>query len=285
MPTPLQTCRLCPRNCGVDRTQGTSDAWCRLGPEVWVYKSLLSVGEESVLRPTWLVDLGGCSLRCVFCSEWDHVVEPASRGAIALTADWFGSELARMKARGATSVSAVGGEPTVSAVGWLDVWHAVPERARLPLVWNSNGLLTEQSWQLLAPEVACWVVDAKTFAPSCTEQLLGGFGDSYLGLLDWTLRHITAQPRRSPLPTLIVRHLLMPGHLACCTLPLLTWLAERIGEAPLNLMTTFVPTGPAQHPSAPWSELKRWNTAQDQQVALAAAQRALPVVWHNGQLR
>lgn len=283
MPSPLQTCHLCPRHCGADRTRGPANAYCRLGPEAWVYKSLLSLGEEAALRPTWLVDLGGCSLRCVFCSEWQHVVDPTGHGAIALTADWFASELVRMKARGATSVSAVGGEPTVSAVGWLDVWQTIPAAERLPLVWNSNGLLTDQSWQLLAPEVACWVLDAKTYAPACTAQLLGGFGHSYLDLLDKSLQWIAAQPQRSALPPLIVRHLLMPGHLDCCTLPLLDWLAERIGTAPLNLMTTYVPTGPSKHQGAPWPGLRRWNTPQDQQLGLAAAKKALPVVWHNGQ--
>lgn len=281
-PSPLADCRLCPRDCRVDRTRSAEGAFCRLGPEAWVYKSLLSLGEEAALRPTWLVDLGGCSLRCVFCSEWDHVVDPRSHGAIPLDAGWLRRELAAMRARGATSVSAVGGEPTVSAVGWLDAWQQVPSEERLPLVWNSNGLLTAQSRALLEPEVACWVLDAKTFEPTCTQQLLGGFGSTYLELLADSLAMAARQPQRSGLPPLIVRHLLMPGHLRCCTEPLLRWLAPQLGRQPLNLMTTYVPTGPALLPQSKRRELRHWNTHADQQAALALARSLLPVVWLDG---
>jgi putative pyruvate formate lyase activating enzyme len=278
----LADCDLCPRHCHVDRTTASSGGFCRLGPDALVYKSLLSLGEEAPLRPTWLVDLGGCSLRCVFCSEWSHVVDPAHGTTVPVTADWLRSELARQRAAGATSVSCVGGDPTVSAVGWLAAWHTIPVAERLPLVWNCNGLLTNQSLDLLLPEVACWVLDAKTFEPACTQRILGGFGQQYLTELAATLQVLRALPEQGPLPRLIVRHLLLPGHLECCTAPLLAWLAPRLGQTPLNLMTIYVPTGPTILPHSRSAELQRWNNRQDKEQALALARTLLPVVWLDG---
>jgi putative pyruvate formate lyase activating enzyme len=278
----LADCDLCPRHCHVDRTTASSGGFCRLGPDALVYKSLLSLGEEAPLRPTWLVDLGGCALRCVFCSEWSHVVDPAHGTTVPVTADWLRSELARQRAAGATSVSCVGGDPTVSAVGWLAAWHTIPVAERLPLVWNCNGLLTNQSLDLLLPEVACWVLDAKTFEPACTQRILGGFGQQYLTELAATLQVLRALPEQGPLPRLIVRHLLLPGHLECCTAPLLAWLAPRLGQTPLNLMTIYVPTGPAILPHSRSAELQRWNNRQDKEQALALARTLLPVVWLDG---
>ncbi len=278
----LADCDLCPRHCHVDRTTASDGAFCRLGPDALVYKSLLSFGEEAPLRPTWLVDLGGCSLRCVFCSEWPHLVDPAHGGAVPVTPDWLRTELARQRAAGATSVSCVGGDPTVSAAGWLAAWHTIAAAERLPLVWNCNGLLTAQSLKLLVPEVDCWVVDAKTFDPACTRRILGGFGQHYLSELAATLQVVSALPERGPLPRLIVRHLLMPGHLTCCTAPLLAWLAPRLGQTPLNLMTTYVPTGPAILPHSRSAELQRWNSRQDKEEALALARNLLPIVWLDG---
>ena len=40
---------------------------------------------------------------------------------------------------------------------------------------------------------------------------------------------------------LIVRHLLMPGHLDCCTRPVLTALARHVPDATVNLMTGYRP--------------------------------------------
>ena len=40
--------------------------------------------------------------------------------------------------------------------------------------------------------------------------------------------------------TVLVRHLLMPGHFDCCTAPVLTWLAERPALA-VSLLTQYLP--------------------------------------------
>jgi putative pyruvate formate lyase activating enzyme len=38
-----------------------------------------------------------------------------------------------------------------------------------------------------------------------------------------------------------IRHLVMPNHVACCTYPVLEWIAERVPVAPVNVMAQFHP--------------------------------------------
>jgi putative pyruvate formate lyase activating enzyme len=39
----------------------------------------------------------------------------------------------------------------------------------------------------------------------------------------------------------LIRHLLMPGHVDCCTRPVLEWLSSHLPEALINLMTGYKP--------------------------------------------
>jgi putative pyruvate formate lyase activating enzyme len=48
---------------------------------------------------------------------------------------------------------------------------------------------------------------------------------------------------------MIVRHLMLPGHLECCTLPVLDWLAKNTPNAAVNIMGQYHPAHHAlEHP-------------------------------------
>ncbi len=272
----LRDCRLCPRDCRVDRSAGPQGAFCRLGADAWVYKELLSFGEEAALGgPTWLVDVGGCSLRCLFCSEWTHVVRPAADPAHRLQVDWFAQQHRRRKAQGARTLSVVGGDPTPSAPAVLAALAAVPDA--LPLVWNCNGLVADQAWELLAPTVAVWSIDAKFGNGRCAQALAGVRGFDALAEVEKALMRAVRQPRRGSLPSLIVRHLLMPGHLDCCTEPVADRLAVLLagcepGRAVVNWMTAYVPPMDGR---SRVSALPGWPTAGEVERGIAIGRARL----------
>lgn len=230
----LAECRLCPRACGVDRRGSRRGAFCQLDERAWVYKELLSLGEEAALSPTWLVDVGGCSLRCLYCSEWPQVVQPQRGGAVPLEPSWFAARMARRKAQGARTLTLVGGEPTVNLPALLAALAACD--APLPVVWNSNGLVAAQARALLQGVVAVWSLDAKFGNPQCAQRISGLDADIAHPAWQQTAQLALAQAAHGDLPTLVVRHLLMPGHLECCTRPVLQRLAQIAAHAPPGLM-------------------------------------------------
>ena len=279
-------CRLCPRDCGVDRLDGPAGAYCGLGRRALVYKSLLSHGEEAAIGPTWLLDLSGCSLRCLFCTEWAHVTDPGAPPGGWLSPKWFAATHERMRGRGACSVSFVGGDPGVNLLGLLEALAAVPAPQRMPVVFNSNGWLAPAALTAMQGVVDCWVIDLKFAAQACAQRLAAAVGIDYLEAVSDTLDGVQAghaPTTASALPTLLIRHLLMPGHLHCCTLPTIERVAARWPNATFNLMTMYLPFGPAQRPLAGSPELSGVNREEDKRSAIDAAKRQLPRLLVDGQ--
>ncbi len=277
-----ENCRLCARECGVNRHHGRV-GFCRLDLEAPCYKALLSHGEEPELSPTALLALGGCSLRCLGCPEWDHVVEPWRAPAVPLRADWLAARLTRWIAGGARTLSFVGGEPTVHLPAVLKTLAELPPSLRLPVVWNTNGVLGPGAFALLRDVVACWVVDYKVVDDGAARRLLGAGSLAYVAEVEATLDRIEAaatpsaagSPGGDGLPRLLIRHLLVPGELERSTLPLLERLSQRWPSAVVNLMLMWLPHGPALSAAAGPTALRRVNLDAERAIAIAEATRLL----------
>jgi putative pyruvate formate lyase activating enzyme len=78
-----------------------------------------------------------------------------------------------------------------------------------------------------------WVADFKFGNDQCARRLAGVNG--YLRIvrenLLWANRHTR----------LLVRHLLMPGHVDCCWKPVAEWLAAHLPDVRVSLRTAFWP--------------------------------------------
>ena len=261
----------------MDRHTGAAGAWCKLGVDAYAYKELLSHGEEACIGPTWLIDLSGCSLRCLFCTEWTHVTQPTAAPAVPLRSGWFQRRLAHHTSRGARTLSFVGGEPTVNIAAVLAVLAEVPPAQQLPIVWNSNGLIGADAWPLLTDLVHTWLIDLKVHAAPAAARLLGAGDLDYGAEVRATLDRV--HPTRPPdlanpgaaMPTLIIRHLLMPRGLTSDTLPLLHEIAARWPNAVVNLMTMYLPFGPARQQLSTAPELAELVPAAAREKAVSAA--------------
>ncbi len=69
----LASCRVCPRNCAVDRLTDERRV-CNTGRFAAVSSAFPHFGEEDCLRGwngSGTIFFGLCNLRCVFCQNWD----------------------------------------------------------------------------------------------------------------------------------------------------------------------------------------------------------------------
>ena len=64
----MSECRLCPRTCGVDRTQATG--FCGAASDVEVSAVCVHRGEEPPLNPIVNVFFSHCNLQCIYCQNW-----------------------------------------------------------------------------------------------------------------------------------------------------------------------------------------------------------------------
>ncbi|MGM0574618.1 MAG: radical SAM protein [Myxococcota bacterium] len=213
----------------MDRLAGDR-GYCGLGAEGRVYKEYLHLGEERRLVPSHTVYLTGCSMRCAFCSDLGPVRRPEAHG-VALSPRALAARIAKRRAQGARNVNFVGGVPDVNLLYALrTLAHCPPDTH---VVWNTNLWTTEAVIRQLEGVVGTWLVDHKFGSDRCALELAGvrGYTDRLERLL----------PMAASTGRLVVRHLLMPGHLECCTRPVLEWLGRHLPDAGVNLMTGYQP--------------------------------------------
>lgn len=221
-------CDVCAERCGVDRHAGPAGT-CGLGTSARIYKEYIHFGEERRLLPSHTIYFTGCSLRCAFCSDWDQVVSPLNHG-VEVPPAALARRIAQRRAEGATNVNLVGGVPDVNLLYILKVLSHCPDDTHV--VWNTNLWSTPEVLAKLDGIVGTWLADFKFGHDTCARKLARV--DDYVATLTTLLLQV--RPER-----LLVRHLLMPGHLECCTIPVLDWLAAHRPKVAINLMTGYEP--------------------------------------------
>lgn len=232
----LEHCDLCAHRCGVDRIAGARGP-CGAGSSARVFLAQTEMVDERSLCPVFAVSFSGCDLRCDFCitgrSSWDtaagSVVSGPGVGSEPL--DELASSARRALQSGAHSIMILGGEPTLHLPTVLDFVARLPDDAQL--IWKTNAHGTESARQLLEGLFDVWVADYKFGQDSCAERLarVPRYTDVVRENLRWASRN----------SRLIVRHLLMPGHLDCCWIPVARWLAEELPGIEVSLRDGFWP--------------------------------------------
>jgi putative pyruvate formate lyase activating enzyme len=224
----LARCTLCPWDCRVDRLAGEL-GFCGLGRDAFYTKELLHFGEEAEIRPSHTIFLTGCSLRCVYCMTGDSVVRPHTGRRVEPAA--MAARIGERAREGARSISFVGGNPDQNLLPILEVLNACD--VDLPVVWNSNLYGSVELMELLEGVVDIHLADLKYGNDHCAQR--SSSVPRYWETVTRNLRTAARDARA------IVRHLLLPGHHDCCTVPVLRWLAENLPGVPVNLMTQYRP--------------------------------------------
>jgi len=187
------------------------------------------VTDELELIPTFAVTLSGCDLRCDFCITGAESWNP--RAGVGLNVGEMAARAKRALDHGTRTVMVLGGEPTIHLHAALELVAALPESARL--IWKTNAHGSAQARELLDGMFDVWLADFKFGNDDCARQLAKVSG--YVGIVQENLLWANAQSE------LIVRHLLMPGHLDCCWKPVAEWLAENLPRVKVNLRSGFWP--------------------------------------------
>ncbi|MBI2929709.1 MAG: radical SAM protein [Verrucomicrobia bacterium] len=286
----LANCHLCAHHCGVNRLAGERGL-CHAGAETRVFIAQTEVSDELELIPTFAIALSGCDLRCAFCitgkESWNpRAGEPLDAARIAKRA-----EVAL--AAGARTIMLLGGEPTIHLPAALEIVAALPDDAKL--IWKTNAHGSAQARALLDGLFDVWLADYKFGNDACAARLarIPDYTRVVQENLLWMSgRSVAADVRRlcgnsinrNPKSEnggassrrllqrqrgseLIVRHLVMPGHVECCWRPVAKWLATHLPGVKVNLRTAFWSAWQALR----YSELRRTVSNLERQQAAEIA--------------
>jgi putative pyruvate formate lyase activating enzyme len=254
----LQFCHFCSRRCGVNRLAGEL-GYCKCGDTMAVSSVFAHLGEEPELVPSGTVFTMGCTIRCRHCQNWT-VSQWTEPGTECKPLEMAG-EVERLRLSGCRNVNLVGGEPTPWLKQWLETFKHVT--VNVPVVWNSNTYYSPETARLLAGFADIYLLDFKYGPEDCAERTSAA-PDYWQAC---TRNHLEAQKHGE----LIIRVLVLPNHLECCTKPTLDWIAENLGvETRVNLMFQYRPEWRAHE----ISELRRRLSKSEMEKALQLAETA-----------
>jgi len=214
-------CEFCERNCSADRSKGKTGFCGVLEPKI--SSMFHHYGEEPELVPSYTIFFSGCNFSCRFCQNYDISQSAAGEH---IDAKLLGKELDEIKAK---NVNWVGGEPTPNLNYILEV---LKHSAKLPSVWNSNMYMSEKALKLLEGTQDVYLADFKYGNDECALKL-----SRVHNYVDLVLRNHKIAGKQAEL---IIRHLVLPNHLECCTRNVVKLVSENLGKkVRFNLMFQY----------------------------------------------
>jgi len=225
----MRSCSICERRCGAKRWDGQPGV-CLVSNQCIVHSYFHHLGEEAPLVPSGTIFYGGCNFKCVFCQNYD----------ISQTNVWSGErvtpeELAEiqiyLRKTGARNINHVGGDPTPHLYFILASFKHMD--INVPQLWNSNMYLTLEAMKLLVDVMDIWLPDLKYGNNECAWRL-----SKVRNYWEVVTRNIKYAYENGDM---IIRHLVLPNHIECCTRPVLEWIAKNTPRALVNIMEQYRP--------------------------------------------
>ncbi len=240
----LSPCKVCPRNCGVDRLSGET-GHCRSTTELVVSSITLHHGEEppiSGYRGSGTIFLTNCNLRCLYCQNY-----PISQlgSGNALTVEEVAQGMLLLQGRGAHNIN------------WVTPSHMAPvlmeallitrkQGLNLPVVYNSGGYDAVEMLRLWDGIIDIYMPDMK-YADSRIARKFSGIPDyprhNQAAILEMhrQVGDLRITDDGVAVKGLLVRHLVLPHNLSG-TEQVLKFLAERVSvDTYVSLMRQYFP--------------------------------------------
>ena len=235
-------CRLCPRECGVNRAAGET-GFCGCPATALVAKTMRHMWEEPVLAGSGgsgALFFGGCTLGCKYCQN-----AAISGGPVGTPVDSAGLRriFEDLIAQGAENIDLV--TPTHFLPTILP---ALEPRLPVPVVCNCGGYERVETLRELEGKIDIYLPDFK-YADSALAADLSGAPDYFPRAQD-AIREMVRQTGAPQwqgdklLRGTVIRHLILPGHVDN-SLRVLDWIGEAFapGQVLVSLMRQYTPMG------------------------------------------
>jgi len=267
----LQSCRICPHTCGVNRYQTVG--FCQASADVKVNLHQLHFGEEPVLsgtRGSGTIFFSHCNLRCVFCQN--HTISHSGWGE-TVSEDELITMMLELQDRGAYNINLV--TPTHYSIQLATILHKAKDMGLcIPIVWNSSAYESVDTLKLLEGLVDIYLPDLKYSDSEHSRRY--SHAEDYPSVARQAIKEMQRQVGNLKsndtgiaVRGLIIRLLVMPNNVAGVS-ESLQWINDNLGnEVCISLMAQYHPTWQAKN----YVEINRGITAQEYQEVLETLER------------
>ena len=239
-------CIICPRACRADRTSG-GRGFCGMGPVPVVNLYSVHRGEEpsiSGTRGSGTVFFEGCSLKCVFCQNYD-----ISRGPTGAGREYSPEELAslylELQSKGVHNINLVTAGHFIPSVA-DSIETAKDKGLNIPVVFNTGGYESVESLKMLDGLIDIYMPDMKFFSSALSSKLCSCpdyFDVSSKAIAEMYRQRGPVKMREDGIMQsgVLVRHLMLPGQLFD-TKKVLDYLCKTYGNnIYISLMNQYTP--------------------------------------------
>ena len=241
----MESCRLCPRECGVNKLKGKK-GFCGADARLMVSSFHQHFGEEDPLvgkGGSGTIFLTHCSLRCVFCCNWE--ISQGGRGYRQSLED-MAEMMLDLQGRGCPNINFV--TPThYSPHIVLAVDIAARKGLRIPIVYNTCGWERVEILRYLDGIVDIYLPDYK-YADG---EMAGKYSSDAFTYPEITRKALmemhrqvgVARPAANGLMQrgLMIRHLVMPNNVSGSK-EVVSWIANNLPkDTYVNIMSQYRP--------------------------------------------
>lgn len=271
----LKECNICPRVCNINRLENETRV-CKTGRYARVSSYFPHFGEEDCLRGwggSGAIFFSMCSLRCVFCQNYDisHYQEGRETDAERLA-----SMMIKLQRLGCHNINFVTPEHVVPQI--IEALPlAVEMGLRIPLVYNTSGYDSLESLRLMDGIVDIYMPDFKFWNANSAKKFLKA--KDYPEVARNAIKEMYRQvgnlkfdENGIALRGLLIRHLVMPDCLNQSE-NIFHFLAEEISPYTfVNIMDQYHPSGKVN--GEKFQEINRRTSVQEYEQAVQLARSA-----------
>lgn len=259
----MNGCRICPRECNVDRRKGKKGVCGVSGNGIYGARAALHMWEEPCIsgeEGSGTVFFSGCPLRCVYCQNYE--IARAERGS-EITVERLSEIFLELQEKHANNINLV--TPTHYSLEIIEAVNLARAKGlRIPIVYNCSGYESVITLKKLEGIVDIYLVDYK-YEDSCLAKRYSNAAN-YPEVVKEALKEMVRQcgaaefdEREIMQKGVIVRHLLLPGQLQNGK-DVVKYVYETYGDQVfLSLMNQYTPLPHVEK----WPELNRKVTEEE----------------------
>ena len=240
--TDMTECRLCPKECGVDRTAGVGA--CGAGASITVAKAYLHPYEEPPLSGTagsGAIFFCGCNLRCGYCQN--AAISHSVAGGQTMSTDELLGTMLRLRDEGAHNIN------LVTAAHFLPQVADALKKARpalgIPVVYNSSGYEKVEALKLLDGLVDIYLPDFKYIDSAAAQKysLAADYPSVAKAAIAEMVRQTGEYVEFNGLAKrgTIIRHLVLPG-LSHDGVKIMEYIGAHFPAARVSIMSQYTPS-------------------------------------------
>ncbi len=263
----LESCRVCPRECGVNRLKNDKLGFCRSGLNPIISSVSPHFGEEPPLsgaKGSGTVFFTNCNLRCVYCQNYPISQmgngEERTPGELACQMFW-------LQEQGCHNLNLV--TPTHFVPQIMKALGIAMQRGfNLPIVYNTSGYESMEILRLLDGIVDIYLPDMRysDYAAAMKYSIAPDYPDINRAAIKEMYRQVgnlVLDKHGIAIQGLIIRHLVLPGNIAG-TEAVMKFLAEEISkDVSISLMSQYFPAYRAKE----FNEINRRTTTEEYEKA------------------